>query len=285
VFTIRQAEEGDAVIERSSRPDGVDSVAAQSGVARDADRGRYGRLLGLVVGLAITAGCGSASSSPTNSATPPPVTATAAAASERPTCPASDGGACLGPLTAGTYSTELFVPQVTYTVPAGWGNLEDLPGNFMLLPPGSDLEGVNAGTSDYLGIYSNVTLAAPCAEPRPTAKGPAAMAAYIATHPEFTTSNEHPATVGRLSGVVLDIKLAKTWKKACVLPDGGPAANLITGLAPSGLDHSIGGPLVMRLYLLSDGSEVRAVELDDALSGGAHLRTLDAIVKSVRFAG
>jgi hypothetical protein len=271
------------VIERSSTPV-VGTVAAPLRVARDGDRSWHRRLVGLVLGLAITAGCGSASLSPTNSATAPSTT-TLAAASERPACPDSDGGACLGPLAAGTYSTELFVPRITYTVPAGWGNLEDLPGNFMLLPPGSDLDGVNTGTTDYLGIYSNVALAAPCAEPRPTAKGPAAMAAYIASHPEFATSNEHPATVGRLSGVVLDIKLAKSWTKACVLPDGGPAANLITGLAPSGLDHSIGGPLVMRLYLLSDGSEVRAVELDDALSGGAHLGTLDSIVKSVRFAG
>jgi hypothetical protein len=273
------------VIERSSIPVAVDTAVPAMRVARDSDRVRHGRLLALLLGLAITAGCGSDSSSPPNSATPTSGTTTAAAASERPACPDSDGGACLGPLAAGTYSTELFVPQLTYTVPAGWANLEDLPGNFMLLPPGGDLEGVNTGTSDYLGIYSNVSVAAPCAEARPTAKGPAAMAAYIASHPEFATSNEHPATVGRLSGVVLDIKLAKSWTKACVLPDGGPAANLISGRAPSDLDHSIGGPLVIRLYLLSDGSEVRAVELDDALSGGAHLGALDAIVQSVRFAG
>jgi hypothetical protein len=30
---------------------------------------------------------------------------------------------------------------------------EDLPGNFLLVPPGSTLDGVNAGTSDDVGVY------------------------------------------------------------------------------------------------------------------------------------
>jgi hypothetical protein len=108
------------------------------------------------------------------------------------------------------------------------------------------------------------------------------MAAYIAGPREFATSHRHAVTVGGLSGVALDIKLAPTWTKACIDPNGGPGANLITGLPPSSLDHGIGGPLQMRLYLLSHDSDVVAIELDD-VSGGAHLDTLDETVQSVRF--
>ncbi len=54
------------------------------------------------------------------------------------------------------YTTTMFEPTLTYSVPEGWSNMEDLPGNFLLLPPGSTLEGVNAGTSDYLGVYTSV---------------------------------------------------------------------------------------------------------------------------------
>lgn len=93
--------------------------------------------------MAVSARGGSASS---NSITPP----------APPVCPNPEGHACLGPIAAGTYSTSVFRPQITYTVPAGWSNLEDTPGNFLLVPPGFDLPGVNRGTSDFIGIYASV---------------------------------------------------------------------------------------------------------------------------------
>ena len=59
-------------------------------------------------------------------------------------------------MTAGTYATTEFQAGVAYTVPDGWANYEDLPGNFLLVPPSGTLEGVNAGTSDYIGMYDGI---------------------------------------------------------------------------------------------------------------------------------
>jgi hypothetical protein len=56
-----------------------------------------------------------------------------------------------------TYKTLMFEPELTYRVPApGWHNWEDIRGNFLLVPPGNDLSGVDAGTADYLGVYTSV---------------------------------------------------------------------------------------------------------------------------------
>lgn len=56
---------------------------------------------------------------------------------EAPTvCPHPLGGQCLGELESGRrYRTEIFTPRIAYTTPPGWSNMEDLPGNFLLLPP------------------------------------------------------------------------------------------------------------------------------------------------------
>jgi hypothetical protein len=56
----------------------------------------------------------------------------------------------LGALTAGTYKTRVFHPAISYTVPDGWKNFEDTPGNFLLVPPDGNLPGVNGGTSDLV---------------------------------------------------------------------------------------------------------------------------------------
>ena len=100
----------------------------------------------LVVLLAVVvAGCG-ADSSEDAASTP------SAAPTERPACPNGEGGACLGRLSAGTYRTTVFSPGITYRVPKGWQNLEDTPGNFLLVPPGQELEGVAPPSSLTHGL-------------------------------------------------------------------------------------------------------------------------------------
>jgi hypothetical protein len=81
-------------------------------------------------------------------------------------CPNPEGQQCLGKLTPGTYKTVVFSPTITYTVPKGWRNFEDTPGNFLLVPSRGDLPGVNAGTSDFVGIYLC------CSSPRRLGAGP-----------------------------------------------------------------------------------------------------------------
>ena len=44
-----------------------------------------------------------------------------------------------------------------YSVPdPGWLNYEDTPGNFLLVPPGNDVNGLGTGASDFIGVYTSV---------------------------------------------------------------------------------------------------------------------------------
>jgi hypothetical protein len=202
----------------------------------------------------------------------------------RPTCPNPEGGACLGMLDAGMYHTVIFEPQITYTVPDGWANYEDTPGNFLLVPPGYTLGGVNAGTSDYIGIYTSV--AAPNGCNPGTASGVdetvSGIAGWIAAIPGLVTTQPRNVSVGGYQGVVLDTRMAKTWQGTCPYSNGMPYVPLITGVRPSGLDHGLIPGLVIRLYLLKGPLGTLAVELDDVQDAG-HLDAYSKIVEGLRF--
>src|SRR5262245_64709633 len=87
--------------------------------------------------VTVLTACGSGSSAQPGAAEAgtPAVAQTSSEPTARPTCPNPEGQFCLGRLDAGTYSTVQFQPSLTYTVPAGWGNYEDMAGNFLLVPP------------------------------------------------------------------------------------------------------------------------------------------------------
>src|SRR3954452_11133974 len=127
-----------------------------------------------------------------------PTTVASSAAARR--CPNPEvglGNECLGPVAAGTYTTQLFSPTLTYTVPDGWANLEDTAGNFLLLPPGSELTGVNTGASDYPGVYTYVVAPERCTgryDPnvKRTFDG---LLAWLKADPAITLTNVHEVTV------------------------------------------------------------------------------------------
>src|SRR5262249_48301775 len=93
-------------------------------------------------------------------------------------CPNPDGAYanhCTGVLDAGTYHTTAFEPPFTYTAPAGWANMEDDSGNYLLLPPGQDLSRfyiaswdarleLRPAVADYVGVYASVSAPAGCKE-------------------------------------------------------------------------------------------------------------------------
>ncbi len=167
-----------------------------------------------------------ASSAPSSAALPAVVSPSLAP------CPNPEGGACLGPLQPGTYTTVVFQPSITYQVPAGWANYEDTPGNFLLVPPGNDLPGVNAGTSDYIGIYASIVAATPDCQAGP-APGIGTSAEAIATalskRPGISSTKPRPVTVGGLTGLVLDAHLAPGWTGVCPYSGGSPTVQMITG--------------------------------------------------------
>lgn len=240
--------------------------------------------------LALT-GCGSAGSSP-------PATATASAgptATPRPRCPGVDGGACLGDLRPGTYHTDVFIPQLTYTVPAGWANYEDLPGNFLLIPPGGDAAGVNPGTSDFVGVYSGIGAEMRSCTGELPATGvafePAAIAAHWAQLPSIKVTGTRPATIGGLSGVVVDMVPDLAHNGFC--PDATSSYGyepLLVGVGPADLEHGMIKNLFLRVYLLSRSTttagqtnkSVIAIEIDD-LHGGSHLETYSQVASNFTF--
>ena len=177
------------------------------------------RAIGLLAGMTLLSTALIAACTPS---AVPAVTAPATATAAPPACPSVHGGVCLGPLEAGTYTTRAFRTPLTYNVPDGWANYEDLPGNFLLVPPSGSLDGVDAGTSDYIGVYDGVApFSGDCQErPEPSvALTPDAMGAWYASHPGLAVEGPEPVTIGGLDGVVLDLAIAEGESGVCRVPD------------------------------------------------------------------
>lgn len=122
-------------------------------------------------------------------------------------CQGGPETSCLGPLPGGTYSTSAFQPAFSFTVPEGWTNLEDEPGNFMLNRKDDSQIGRWGGS--YVGIYQNVRAAALCKEEEESGVGPGSgdLVAWYRTVPGLEIVGEAPASVGGLNGVTLDLRV------------------------------------------------------------------------------
>jgi hypothetical protein len=249
---------------------------------------------GVALATLLLAGCSATSDSapstaPTTSGSASAAVASspATAATSEPTqkpCPNPEGEACLGTLAAGTYTTKIFQPTLTYTVPAGWKNYEDTLGNFLLVPPHGHLIGVNAGTSDFIGIYTSVAPPKGC-EIGVAPNVLATLAGYQSwakRQPGFRNPRFRPVSVGGLSGVVADLRLARGWTKTCIYSDGLPVQPLITGLGISYLDHNLLPGQVTRLYLLDYLQGALAIEVVD-IKDAHHLAGYSRLVQELHF--
>jgi tRNA A-37 threonylcarbamoyl transferase component Bud32 len=195
-------------------------------------------------------------------------------------------GTCLGELSAGTHSTRTFQPQLTYTVPLGWTNSGDMPGHVGLVPPGGDFNAINIGKSDYINVDTSIATAREgCADGPSKIHTPSAFARWLAHEPGLVTTKPAPVTVGGLSGVVIDIRMRKEWKKTCPWSQGVPAAQVLTGLDPSPgmLAHGmLPQPMVMRLYLLNYRHGTLDIEVDE-VRGSSKLASYSRVVRTFRF--
>jgi hypothetical protein len=244
--------------------------------------------------LALTSACSSAESPATTSAAPTPTNTTPSSASPPP-CPNVEGGACLGELAAGTsYHTVVFSPPTTYSVgESGWSNYEDTPGNFLLVPPGNDLPGVNAGTSDFIGIYTSIAPATFIHPPDCStelvpgiAPTPQAMVTWMQRQSAIDVTKPGKADVGGLTGLVTDVSV-KPKARLPVCKDGSTTFSvflLFSGLPPSSLDHGVIEDMTMRLYLLAYRGHLLVIELDDIKSAPGTLDSLTSTVKRLQFA-
>jgi hypothetical protein len=248
-----------------------------------------GLVVAQILFVATLVACGGAqapsiASSPSAAAsTPVPTEPPPPTASKHPNCHNPEGQRCLNELPAGTYTTELFTPQLTYTVPDGWANYEDMAGNFLLVPPGGDLPGVNGDTSDFVGVYTRVAAPNGCNEGTAPGIGPAPadLKAYYEAHPGLDVTAT-PTSIGGRNGFRLEIRMKDSWKTPCSYSSGHPVVPLLIGQPPSGLDHNIGAGRAWHLYLLERGAATLAIEVVD-VNDGAHLADYDAVVEKFVF--
>jgi hypothetical protein len=202
------------------------------------------------------------------------------------TCQNPEGGACRNTLKAGTYTTDGFEPGLTYTMPAGWQNLSDTQGEVFFVAPGYAPDDVHA---EYIGVFTSVraenrhcrTEEEASSDEPGVARTPDALAAEFQARPGLVTTKPKPATLGGLSGLVMDITMKPGWDGKCFYWDG-PAVQLLGGVQPSEFDHGIIDGLTMRLYLLKRGQSTVAVEIDD-YAGGDHLGKYSRIVDTFQF--
>jgi hypothetical protein len=289
-------------------PDVDDDDPARSDDHRSMDVGG-GRRLALLAVLellvvalgACGGGAGSAdgpaSSDAPTADSPESPSGTGSGSATPPACPNVEGGACLGPLRPGTsYTTTRFQPAISYEVPGrGWANYEDLFGNFLLVPPGNDLDGVNAGTSDYLGVYRAVLpsqLAGPvCGAEWPLGEesgpSPAAMVRYYRTQKNLVVSNVREVEVSGRSGMVLDIEAARGvpldhCREGTTRVE---VTSVISGVDGAGFDHGVIRGMTMRLYLVPDAGRVIGIEITDIDAAPGSLDSMSRVAEALIFAG
>lgn len=210
------------------------------------------------------------------------VTQEVTAAPAQPECPYGDGGTCLGDLSAGTYATASFEPSLTYTIPDGWTNVEDLRGNFLLQRVSDRVEGTGA----YLGVYRNIGAPDGCIErPDPNVgRSVAELIAWYQANAELTVTPPQTVTIGGLSGVYIDVNVAP-GAQGCVF---GPASAvaIIVGAGPSSLHHVLPIPnWPERLYLLATGENDNVV-IEVGPEGGNlpdYLAAVEPVIASFQF--
>lgn len=211
---------------------------------------------------------------------PPPMAEpdpSAEALANQDPCPNSHGGACRGWVDAGTYATRSFSPAITYTLPDGWGNLEDLPGNFLLQ---------QADDPRYLGIYQNVRIPKGCAEAQDPDVGGTVddIVGWYRDHPGLVTSGPESVTVGGLSGVYLDISLDPSWATTCIYSGGEPIVPFMIGSGVSEVHHVILPGFEERLYLLEwEGGNVAIEVGTEGMSLDDYLEDVLPVIETLSF--
>jgi hypothetical protein len=197
----------------------------------------------------------------------------------------SDG--CFGDLEAGTFPSQYVAPRVgpidswhpdlgaiTYTIPDGWANSSDWPTIFSLSPTADYANWTSAGPPDgaSYGIYvytrpAATTQPSDCSDVEQTSVKQTAsgLMDWVRSRPSLVATTPTPITIGGLSGVFADIKVAPSWTATC--PDTSqPTSVFLTqaGNATDGWgDMGIIGAEQVRLILLDlGGGHTVAIAID-----------------------
>lgn len=187
------------------------------------------------------------------------------------------------PLPAGTHTSTVFQPAVTFTVPAGWVLAADSAGYLQLRPANQELVGIHL----FRGVAA-ASQDATCPTEVQAGVGTTSteLVAWMRSIKGLTVSSPAMASVGDLRGVSVDIGIAPDWTQSCPFANGLPSVPLLVE-SGTGLRWVIAGGERLRMYLLDlpDGGTL-IVDLDDF--DGSQINALITaaapIVKSLTFA-
>jgi hypothetical protein len=239
--------------------------------------------------LLLFAGCSSESAADTSGA--PSTQSQEPDSTTRPAdyCFNPHGGACLGPLEPGTYETSVFTPALQYSVPQGWVNAEDLPGNFWLYRSGDSQDGFFGGS--YVGVYSGIRASSDdCQEVAEAGIGtsPEELVAWFRSRPGLRVTRPKQVEVGGLDGLAVDITLRGGYRDTCPWSEGHAVVPLIIGSGISELYHVVLRGLTVRLVFLSWGETNVTIEITsvhEQLPAQRYFALTAPIVDSFEFGG
>jgi hypothetical protein len=195
----------------------------------------------------------------------------------------------IGDLDPGAHAAAIFRPfgggstaQLAFTVPAAWKAIDERDGSLMLSAPVSDNATIRA--------LSNVSASAATCNENRSADGvgrtSAAMAAWLTTVPGLVVSPPTTATIGGLSGVMVDVSVVPGWPPTCA-PLGIYTFSFWGSDEGGWSDRlALNGSAMARYVLLDrgDGSTlVIAVEAPDKATWDAFIGEAMPIVQSFEF--
>jgi hypothetical protein len=194
-----------------------------------------------------------------------------------------------GDLDPGAHAAAIFRPfgggstaQMAFTVPAAWKAIGERDGSLILAAPVSDNADIRA--------LSNVSASAATCNENRSADGvgrtSAAMAAWLKTVPGLVVSPPTTATIGGLSGVMVDLSVVPGWTPTCA-PRGIYTFSFWGSDSGGWSDRlALNGSAMARYVLLDrgDGSTlVIAVEAPDKATWDAFIAEAMPIVQSFEF--
>jgi hypothetical protein len=135
-----------------------------------------------------------------------------------------------------------------------------------------------------MGVFARVAAATPCdpAAAPSTDDTVSGIAKWVVGSPGLVTTRPQDVSVGGLQGVVLDVRMAKTWTGMCPFGPRIPYVPLIMGESPSDLFLGLFAGQAIRLYLLKDPLGTLAIMVADVQDAG-HLDAYSKIIGSFHF--
>lgn len=187
-------------------------------------------------------------------------------------------------LEPGTYRSQAFQPQVTFTLPDGWWLPADTPDYLGLQPVSSDLVGIHLFRDP---LPASQDQSCPI-EPEPGVSASAmALVTWFRSLPGFAASNPKPVTIGGLQGIEIDLAIVADWKPSCPFANGLPTVPLFVGRSNESFRWVVAGSERLRLSLLDlpdGGTLVVDIDAYDGALMDSLLAMATPIVAGMQFA-